>query len=307
MNAINQAGLLALGTHLQHLTERLRKEAALFYKSLHIKFEPKWFPAIYVLSVNSSLSVSELAQEIGLTHPTTISLLKELELNGLVLSIKDAEDERRRMVSLTGKSKELIKTMQPAWTAMNEALYYLTDNPNNLIKAIAEVNAKLDEKSFLMRMSEIMHAQHGTPLASETVLEVYQAKSTHELKMALAIRHEVFVKEQHVPAEFEKRNNEDSIHFLATVNDLPAGTARYRKTEDGIKLERFAVLKQYRGMKVGDALVKYILKDLPPGVRVYLNAQLEIAGLYLSNGFAREGEVFKEANIDHIKMVLPGK
>jgi predicted GNAT family N-acyltransferase len=103
----------------------------------------------------------------------------------------------------------------------------------------------------------------------------------------------------------EKRNNQDSIHFLATVNDLPAGTARYRKTENGIKLERFAVLKHYRGMKVGDALVKTILNDLPLDISVYLDAQLEIAGLYLRNGFKQEGKVFKEAEINHIKMVLP--
>jgi predicted GNAT family N-acyltransferase/DNA-binding MarR family transcriptional regulator len=304
MNVINQAGILSLGTHLQYITERLRKEAALFYKSLHIKFEPKWFSAIYVLSVNPCLSVSELAQEIGLTHPTTISLLKELELNGLVLSNKDSEDERKRNVSLTSKSKDLIKTMKPAWTAMTEALNHLTDTPNNLIKAIAEVNAKLDEKSFLTRMSEIMDAQNGNNSASDVVIESHKIKSAFELKLALAIRHEVFVKEQHVPPEFEGRNNEVSIHFLATVNDLPAGTARYRKTENGIKLERFAVLKHYRGMKVGDALVKNMLNDLPAGIPVYLHAQLEIAGLYLSNGFLQEGDVFKEANIDHIKMVL---
>jgi predicted GNAT family N-acyltransferase/DNA-binding MarR family transcriptional regulator len=259
-----------------------------------------------VLSVNRYLSVSELAQEIGLTHPTTIILIKELELNGLVSSIKDSEDERKRKISLTSKSKELIKTMKPAWTVMTEALNHLTDTPNNLIKAIAEVNAKLDEKSFLTRMSEIMDAQKGNNSISDAVIEVHKVKTAFELKLALAIRHEVFVKEQHVPSEFEGSNNEVSTHFLATVNDLPAGTARYRETQNGIKLERFAVLRHYRGMKVGDALVKNILHDLPPGIPVYLNAQLEIAGLYFSNGFKQEGEVFKEADMDHIKMVIPG-
>ncbi|MGZ3751221.1 MAG: GNAT family N-acetyltransferase [Mucilaginibacter sp.] len=303
MNTIDQAGVLALGTHLQYINERLRKEAALFYKSLNIKFEPKWFPIIYILSVNPYLSVLELAQEIGLTHPTTISLLKELELNGLILSVKDTVDERKRNVSLAIKAKELIKTMEPAWTAMAEALNQLTNTPNNLLKAIAEVNAKLDEKNFFTRMNEIMKTQNSNHLTSDAVIEVHKIKSPGELKLAFAIRREVFVKEQNVPQEFEERHNQDSIHFLATVNDLPAGTARYRNTENGIKLERFAVLKHYRGMKVGDALVKTILNDLPLDILIYLNAQSGITGLYSRNGFRQEGDVFIEAEISHIKMV----
>jgi len=304
MNTIDQAGILSLGTHLQHINEKLRKEAALFYKSLNIKFEPKWFPIIHVLSVKPYLSVLELAQEIGLTHPTTISLLKELELNELILSVKDQEDERKRNVSLTTKAKELIKTMKPAWAAMTEALNQLTNTPNNLLKAIAEVNTKLSEKNFFTRMNEVMEAQNGNNSTALAVIAVHEIKSAYELKLAFAIRREVFVKEQNVPQEFEERNNQDSIHFLATVDDLPAGTARYRKTENGIKLERFAVLKHYRGMKVGDTLVKTILNDLQPDVPVYLNAQLEIADLYSRNGFTQEGNVFEEAEINHIKMVL---
>lgn len=307
MNTINQAGVLALGTHLQYINEQLRKEAALFYKSLDIKFEPKWFPVIYVLSVNPYLSVSELAQEIGLTHPTTISLLKDLELNGLILSVKDKDDDRKRNVSLSIKAKELIKTMKPAWAAMTEALNQLTNTPNNLFKALAEVNANLDEKSFFLRMTEIMKTQNGNSSAPGAVVEVHKIKNPGELKLAFAIRREVFVKEQHVPQEFEARNNKESVHFLASVNDLPAGTARYRQTENGLKLERFAVLKHYRGMRVGDALIKTVLDDLPNNVPVYLNAQVEIAGLYTRNGFVQQGEVFKEAGISHIKMVLPGK
>ena len=41
MNIIDESGILALSTRLQRLSEQLRKDGALFYKSYGIDFEPK--------------------------------------------------------------------------------------------------------------------------------------------------------------------------------------------------------------------------------------------------------------------------
>ncbi len=56
---------------------------------------------------------------------------------------------------------------------------------------------------------------------------------------------QVFVFGQNVRVEAEEEGSEEATHFLAKVNDLPAGTARWRKKKDGYKLERFAVLNAY--------------------------------------------------------------
>ena len=95
------------------------------------------------------------------------------------------------------------------------------------------------------------------------------------------------------------------MHFLATFDGTPCGAARWRKTEDGYKLERFAVLKEFRGKGVGLRLVKAVLADIPPGVsNIYLNAQLSAVGFYEPLGFMPVGERFEEAGITHQQMVL---
>ncbi len=68
-----------------------------------------------------------------------------------------------------------------------------------------------------------------------------------ELAKALTIRKTVFVDEQHCPPELEYENDDKSTHFLATCNGEPCGAARWRKTQNGYKLERFAVLPNFRG------------------------------------------------------------
>ncbi|AXB57546.1 MarR family winged helix-turn-helix transcriptional regulator [Flavobacterium fluviale] len=155
MNIIDEIGILALSTRLQRLSEQLRKDGALVYKSFDIDFEPKWFPVIYTLHVKEMLSVVEIATEIGYSHPSTISLLKELEKQKIISSKKDKLDERKRLIFLTAKGKELVLKMQPVWSIMKKTLNEIADNQNNLLKAIEEAEQKLANQGFFQRISEL--------------------------------------------------------------------------------------------------------------------------------------------------------
>lgn len=155
MNIIDESGILALSTRLQRLSEQLRKDGAMLYKSFDIEFEPKWFPVIYTLHNKGVLSIVEIANEIGYTHPSTISLLKELEKQKLIRSKKDKEDERRRLIVLTAKGQDLILQMKPVWDIISEVLNEITDNQNNLLKAINEAESKIANQSFLQRALQL--------------------------------------------------------------------------------------------------------------------------------------------------------
>jgi len=125
------------------------------------------------------------------------------------------------------------------------------------------------------------------------------------LDKVFAIRRKVFVEEQECPPELEWEFEDESHHFLATVNGIPAGACRWRKTEKGYKLERFAVLAGFRGMGVGQKMVATVLNDLPPdSSNIYLHAQLSAVGLYEKFGFKKHGDQFEEAGIQHFKMAL---
>jgi len=119
-----------------------------------------------------------------------------------------------------------------------------------------------------------------------------------------SIRQTVFVIEQKVSREEEFDDFEkSSIHYLGMIDGFPAGTARWRVTENGIKLERFAVLNEFRMKGVAQAILKKVLEHVTPtGVYLYLNAQVTAVGFYEKNGFKKEGPMFTEANIDHFKM-----
>jgi len=141
-------------------------------------------------------------------------------------------------------------------------------------------------------------------MSTSKKVEVNKVSDIESLKIVNAIRYEVFVNGQNCPAELEYANEDESIHFLAKVDDIPAGACRWRKTENGYKLERFAVLNDFRGVGVGLQMVKTVLDDLPEDAEyIYLNSQLDAVGLYEKFGFVKEGPEFTEAGIRHYKMV----
>ena len=139
-------------------------------------------------------------------------------------------------------------------------------------------------------------------------MKVTTADSEALKEKAFAIRREVFVVEQEVATADEFDEFEDiSTHFVALDDaDNPIGAARWRVTDKGIKLERFAVKKSARGQGVGAKLVDLVIKDIQDqkgkDQYLYLHAQLPAVALYEKFGFEKKGDQFSECDILHYLM-----
>ncbi len=129
------------------------------------------------------------------------------------------------------------------------------------------------------------------------------------LDLAMKIRVKVFVHEQKVPYKLEY-DGDDALatHCLMFVNKKPVGTFRYRETDDGIKLERFAIKKSKRSIGFGRQLIEYALKETHDTQKSrYLYAQTSLLSFYRELGFEPIGERFMDAGIEHIKMIYKEK
>ena len=126
-----------------------------------------------------------------------------------------------------------------------------------------------------------------------------------DIEKCFNIRKEVFVKEQKCNPKDEYENEEESIHFLLLDDNVPVATSRYRKTQFGIKMERFAVLASKRKKGYGLKILNFMIKDLSNNKEVkYLHAQVQVVGFYEKVGFKKIGEQFDEVGIMHYKMIL---
>ncbi|OFY29046.1 MAG: hypothetical protein A2275_05600 [Bacteroidetes bacterium RIFOXYA12_FULL_35_11] len=127
------------------------------------------------------------------------------------------------------------------------------------------------------------------------------------LTEARKIRTMVFINEQGVDPALEYQGDDEALHYLIKNIDKYIATARWRKTDSGVKLERFAVLPDYRNTGVGKVILDAVLKDVKPlKSAIYLHAQEKAVNFYLKNNFIVEGNMFMEAGIKHYKMVYGG-
>jgi predicted GNAT family N-acyltransferase len=142
----------------------------------------------------------------------------------------------------------------------------------------------------------------AAPLAS--LLSVEPVQTPERLQLAFRIRAEVFVEEQHVPADLERDEDDGlALHLLAWRSGEAVGTARaVRKGPGRAKIGRVAVVASARGLGVGkllmDAMHRQLLHD-----ELFLDAQVQVIPFYESLGYRCEGPEFEECGILHRRMI----
>lgn len=124
-----------------------------------------------------------------------------------------------------------------------------------------------------------------------------------------AVRETVFVREQQVPPDEERDALDPRCRHVVARDRAGAaiGTGRLVPPDaEGApaRVGRMAVLREWRGAGVGDAMLQALLRLAhASGWRdVILNAQLSAVDFYARHGFAAAGERFMEAGIEHQPM-----
>ena len=128
---------------------------------------------------------------------------------------------------------------------------------------------------------------------------------TEDISEPFAIRKEVFVKEQNISEDEEfDEFDAQALHLIVYVDEQPAATGRIWHDGKAFHIGRFAVLKRFRGQKIGDLALRLLLyKTFSSGAQVVeISAQTYIVPLYKKFGFKEYGEEYIEAGIPHIAM-----
>jgi len=125
---------------------------------------------------------------------------------------------------------------------------------------------------------------------------------------SLNIRKTVFVKEQKVPQNLEIDNLEaDCTYFNLYLDDKAVATARFYPTDDnGVHVQRVAVLKEYRQKHLGSELLTAIFTYAKQQDYSYviLGAQDHAQKFYKKLGFEVIGRQYQEVGIAHHDMKL---
>lgn len=122
------------------------------------------------------------------------------------------------------------------------------------------------------------------------------------------VRETVFVHEQGVPLALEWDELDPQCHHVVARDDNGEAIGTGRLTPKRT-IGRMAVLTDWRGRGVGDAMLRALLEQARANGwhEVSLHAQASAIDFYARHGFLPVGERFEEAGIEHQSMrLLPG-
>ena len=121
------------------------------------------------------------------------------------------------------------------------------------------------------------------------------------------IRETVFTNELGISKqELFDSHDETCDHFLIFDGKEIAGSVRILSMEKVVKLERMAILKDFRTKNYGKNCIFHLKEyySVHDVSHIILDSIYSVRGFYKKCGFIEEGDVFQRVGIDHIRMSL---
>lgn len=296
MDWIHELGPLAFASRLKRLSEQLYRDVALVYRRLETEMKPRWFPLLRLLAERGSLSVTEAAGELKLTHPAVNQIAAAMGTRGLVRSRRGRGDERRRVLSLSAKGRRLVADLEPVWEVIRRCTQELIDESGvDLLAALDRVEGSLERRSMVERIGD------SIPRLRTTSFEIVDYRPAYR-KWFERLNREWLERDFAVEPGDAKLLADPSGRILrkggcilfAVADGSPVGTAALLRIDaNKFELTKMAVAQAQRRRGIGRALAEAaVARALSLGARTILlhtSPELKPAiRLYRSLGFRRD-------------------
>ncbi|PHN04974.1 bifunctional helix-turn-helix transcriptional regulator/GNAT family N-acetyltransferase [Flavilitoribacter nigricans] len=156
MDFFEQTGVMALGSRLRQLSDRITKDSAKTYQLQGLEFEPRWFPVFFVLSREGATPVSVLAEKIGQSHPSVSQISRQMKKQGLIRKRPSESDGRQSVLELTEKGHQLLEPMEELYRHVESGVVdLLAETDHHIWQAINDLEKALDRKDLFTRVRDI--------------------------------------------------------------------------------------------------------------------------------------------------------
>ena len=138
----------------------------------------------------------------------------------------------------------------------------------------------------------------------------FDSISKEELYDVLSLRQKVFIIEQDCFYEDLDYSDHDANHLLLYKDNKLIGYSRVFPPGikyDAASIGRIVIDLEYRGKGYGKSITQESIQFLNsyfPESDITISAQYRLIDFYEDQGFEREGSVYLEDDIEHIKMTL---
>lgn len=255
---------MAIGSRLRMLTEKVTEDAAAIYALYRTDLQPKWFPVFYILAEEGAKTITEIAREIGHSHPSVSKIVGEMAAHGLVTEQKDKADGRRNCIGLSAQGAAVAQKTKEQFRDVENAITELSAQAtHDLWQAIGEWEYLLEQKSLLRRVQEQQRKR--------TKQEVQVVAYKPEYRDAFKSLNEAWISTYFKIEEADRKALGDPEGYIlqrgghilvALWKGEPAGVCALLKMDDpdyDYELAKMAVSPHAQGKNIGGLLGEAII------------------------------------------------
>jgi DNA-binding MarR family transcriptional regulator len=243
MSVFTDAGLLIIGTRLKRLSDRFLNEVSRIYKSQNIRFEPAWFPIFFLLDKKGSLSLTEIASELEVSHSAISQMITQLLNKNVVEIEQEASDARIKKIVFSAKGKKLIEQVHPIWSALQKSLDQLMPSNitgENFLNTISQIEEKLSNNTLLE--TTLLYINKNSPEVEPVTPDKMQKKKLLN-----------WIKSENTVFRYSSEELLMAVHGKTII-----GFAAYSVSEHAMLLKYIYITPFYRRKGIALQLLKFL-------------------------------------------------
>lgn len=254
MNIYDKTGKMALGSRLRRLGETFAEQSAQVYPIYGIEMQPKWFPVYYALADGKEKSIMQIAAEIGHSHPSVSTIVKEMVKKNIVETVAGKDDARKNFVKLAAKGLSINDKISAQYADVNEAIEQAeAETQYNLWKAIEEWEFLLEQRSLLNRVNAVKKQRES----KEVQIVPFQPQhktAFRKLNEEWITQHFKMEESDYKYLDHPQENilDKGGYIFMAIYQGKPVGTcAIVKMSDDQFELAKMGVAPEAKGKGIG--------------------------------------------------------
>lgn len=145
---IKELGYKALDSRLKRISDRMSHDVRKFYKEQNIDVEPNWYLVFMLLQKNTEMSIVDIAEPLGYSHPSVVAIVKKMADKNYLHIKKDSIDKRKQLVSLTKKALEMLPQLEQVWDSCEKAILQVLSDDLGILTYLDSIDSRLKNESF---------------------------------------------------------------------------------------------------------------------------------------------------------------
>ena len=252
---LSELGLNAVVTRMKRVSDAMLHDGKRMYKQLGMDIEPNWFAVFKLLRKHERMTVTEIADAIGLSHPSVISIVNKMMIAGYLKESRSKDDSRKRILSLTPKADRKMPQFEQVWDA-GTAGFKKMMHDTDLLGTLDLLERRIGQKGFRARTLEQLER-----IRSVEITEFDNRYVSDFARLNYEWISKYYTVEEHDHDQLDNPRQyiieKGGQIFFALTEGVVAGTvALIRVNYDVLELAKMAVSPEFQGYKIGEKLME---------------------------------------------------